>query len=845
MSTPSCLPPFSPLAIRLGMFELSNILTAPKWLEFYIRLIPSEMLGGRLSEAQREESLKNISGDNTRRRTAERIFMEDRRGSVQAIDYVQQRWIIPLRPIEVPTADYVSISATPRCAVTPPIVVHSAAAAAYSAAAQQKCESWLRRQHTDLTPSNKFFSIESDLPPNALAAGQLAHAPEQRTSVFVNCNPSFRLCSTWVTLCVHEAFDEARKVELSTEAGLMATYLDIERYYSHHRNAKSELLYLRAKMLRAKAEVEVFALAIENASSPHSTYFQSVLPEQVHICKERTFAGSINDRTDSTYGNSLAFVSASIIFDLQWVPGTPLKGVTVVGSLRALIHINLVDRKDFVRDLLHRTAARRVSNRIKMIRVATESTPGHFRYEARSTRVLAIFRTGWPLSFCSTEDMDKATTMDKLDIILNSAFLPDGLDARRDTARYEIREISQKPEMILPEVLHEVAYVFITSAVSHSKSTTSLASLVVLIITLALQVINLCCINISVPPTTLVASTEFAQLYLAFEGVGVDDEDVFTLATIKGMYSRLYTHPESVSALRTMENGIDRDHLRTLVTSHHTCNSPSHLDCDSLNHPHHPSPTNNAHLAMKAARILSLLATTFLSRNRWSHVMEATCTHPLLVALLGHHPVMRQREVTPPPGAPPQARPSYGHDPSPQGGSGHGAASDYYNRPPPEGQSAVTFVHSRSRSCSCYQPQPPSEFDEEVYKSHFSAHAQAYGSGHDDKPMANDDIGTAAAIEALKITAANNQEDHRMDSKLTRTLRMQGHLPDHKVDSRLTRTLSIRDRLLIFLLNQLKSSLVMALESRAVEVKVKDLCRKLPVHSRKTPVTEMTTTYDK
>ncbi|KAG2114429.1 hypothetical protein DEU56DRAFT_761839 [Suillus clintonianus] len=305
MSTPSCLPPFSPLAIRLGMFELSNILTAPKWLEFYIRLIPSEMLGGVLSEAQREEeSLKNISGDNTRRRTAERIFMEDRRDRCQlevslcsqAIDYVQQRWII--REIflihiasyrVVPTADYVSISATLRCAVTPPIVVHSAAAAAYSAAAQQKCESWLRRQHTDLTPSNEFFSIESDLPPNALAA---AHGLP-----FASTRPLMRHA----------------KWKLSTEAGLMATYLDIERYYSHHRNAKSELLYLRAKMLRAKAEVEVFALAIENASSPHSTYFQSVLPEQVHICKERTFAGSINDRTDSTYGNSLAFVSASIL----------------------------------------------------------------------------------------------------------------------------------------------------------------------------------------------------------------------------------------------------------------------------------------------------------------------------------------------------------------------------------------------------------------------------------------------------------------------------------------------------------------------------------------------------
>jgi hypothetical protein len=34
-------------------------------------------------------------------------------------------------------------------------------------------------------------------------------------------------------------------------------------------------------------------------------------------------------------------------------------------------------------------------------------------------------------------------------------------------------------------------------------------------------------------------------------------------------------------------------------------------------------------------------------------------------------------------------------------------------------------------------------------------------SGYDDKPMANDDIGAAAAIEALKITAANNQSGDR------------------------------------------------------------------------------------
>jgi len=32
------------------------------------------------------------------------------------------------------------------------------------------------------------------------------------------------------------------------------------------------------------------------------------------------------------------------------------------------------------------------------------------------------------------------------------------MEAQRDAARYEIREISAKPDMILPEVLHSVAY---------------------------------------------------------------------------------------------------------------------------------------------------------------------------------------------------------------------------------------------------------------------------------------------------------------------------------------------------------------------------------------------------
>ncbi|THH06668.1 hypothetical protein EW145_g3928 [Phellinidium pouzarii] len=44
------------------------------------------------------------------------------------------------------------------------------------------------------------------------------------------------------------------------------------------------------------------------------------------------------------------------------------------------------------------------------------------------------------------------------DTVLNPAFVSEEIEAQCDATRYEIREIKAKPEMILPEILHEVAY---------------------------------------------------------------------------------------------------------------------------------------------------------------------------------------------------------------------------------------------------------------------------------------------------------------------------------------------------------------------------------------------------
>ncbi|KAI1793122.1 Metalloenzyme, LuxS/M16 peptidase-like protein [Ganoderma leucocontextum] len=136
------------------------------------------------------------------------------------------------------------------------------------------------------------------------------------------------------------------------------------------------------------------------------------------------------------------------------------------------------------------------------IRVATETTPGHFssvglyldagsRYETHSTSGVSHFldRMAFKTTKSRTEEK-MATDIDTLggqilcssaresvmyqsshfhngtplamsliaDTVLDAAFLSEEIAAQREAARYELREVSAKPEMILPEVLHHVAY---------------------------------------------------------------------------------------------------------------------------------------------------------------------------------------------------------------------------------------------------------------------------------------------------------------------------------------------------------------------------------------------------
>lgn len=209
------------------------------------------------------------------------------------------------------------------------------------------------------------------------------------------------------------------------------------------------------------------------------------------------------------------------------------------------------------------------------------------------------------------------------DTIQNPTFSAEEIAAQQDAAYYEIREITSKPEMILPEVLHNVAYgkgglgnpllcpeervsainaallrdsmqrwytpdkmVIAGAGMQHEelveladKYFSSLKAPLPSQVLASSPSLNLNSATSYLFPNPAMPSipqnnrsdtytgghrflhdtnAEFNHLYIAYEGVGIHDDDIYALATMqvllggggsfsaggpgKGMYSRLYTH---------------------------------------------------------------------------------------------------------------------------------------------------------------------------------------------------------------------------------------------------------------------------------------------------------------
>ncbi|KAI9455942.1 mitochondrial processing peptidase [Lactarius psammicola] len=284
------------------------------------------------------------------------------------------------------------------------------------------------------------------------------------------------------------------------------------------------------------------------------------------------------------------------------------------------------------------------------LRVATENTPGHFsslglyvdagaRYETPPNAGVSHFvdrmafkamsALGGQIMCSSSREtiMYQSSHFHKANsTVQNASFLPEELDAQRAAAEYEIRELTAKPEVILPEILHHVAYngkglgnpllcpedridiidaslmrdfmtqwyrpermviagagiaheelTGQTSTLSSSRPTSSIPPHLLhpqppnMLKSLTRAASSYLYPNTPNPSSSIIGSTytggyrfihdpesEFNHIYIAFEGVGIHDDDIYELATMqvllggggsfsaggpgKGMYSRLYTH---------------------------------------------------------------------------------------------------------------------------------------------------------------------------------------------------------------------------------------------------------------------------------------------------------------
>jgi hypothetical protein len=71
--------------------------------------------------------------------------------------------------------------------------------------------------------------------------------------------------NTWVSTSVQEAFYDVLHAERACQTGLIAQVLATEGNRPYERNIPLEFLILHAKMHRAQAETDLYAMAIEHA----------------------------------------------------------------------------------------------------------------------------------------------------------------------------------------------------------------------------------------------------------------------------------------------------------------------------------------------------------------------------------------------------------------------------------------------------------------------------------------------------------------------------------------------------------------------------------------------------
>ncbi|KAG2741671.1 hypothetical protein P692DRAFT_20879848 [Suillus brevipes Sb2] len=260
----------------IGLIANHKLQTEVRVLSFLLkdRVYPGdlwEIIGECTIEAQQEAILRqhqNIcTGEYEGRRhvVAELLLMQERkkRGQMEVSLYTQAIEHLHQQRSRMGNMSFSSSTKSPCAAPSAHI--------SCPPATRDKCEAWLMKPYTYPLPvvqpsvtEKCSFPDRSTFP----APDFSATLEDNRASVnFNRVGPSLPLLSAWVPRHVQDTFHDAFRVEQACQARLTPQFLSA---YSHHaypgqRNIGLELLVLQAKMRRAKAEVDLYTIAIEKA----------------------------------------------------------------------------------------------------------------------------------------------------------------------------------------------------------------------------------------------------------------------------------------------------------------------------------------------------------------------------------------------------------------------------------------------------------------------------------------------------------------------------------------------------------------------------------------------------
>ncbi|KAG2740695.1 hypothetical protein P692DRAFT_20880695 [Suillus brevipes Sb2] len=254
-----------------------------------------EIVVERTIEAKQEATLRQhqsirVGGHKRRRHVMlEHLLMEEKkkRGQMevslysQAIDHLQQHQTF-VKP------DVRSLPATSKHAV-------GRASLTCPRATREKCKAWLNRRHAYPLPNGDACLEDCSILHDSI----ISHSKftdtrnDNWTSDIFNCaSPSLPLLNTWVSINVQESFCNVLQAERACQTGLIAEVLATEGNRPYERNIPLEFLILHAKMLRAQAETDLYAMAIEHArefdfsdntsvASPLSRFMPPPLPDEL------------------------------------------------------------------------------------------------------------------------------------------------------------------------------------------------------------------------------------------------------------------------------------------------------------------------------------------------------------------------------------------------------------------------------------------------------------------------------------------------------------------------------------------------------------------------------------